>query len=206
LSHSDCLKKIVLLIAIIALMTGCVRRRLIVRSNPPGASVYVDKQLIGTTPASTSFTYYGTREIEVVADGFRTEKVLRTISPPWYQVPPIDFVSETLWPWELRDERIIDITMTPNQPLASEVLQSRADSLRLQAAQGIATPVTEPVPPVAEVFPPPEATTPPAPPHHKRHFWNPIQALHNFFAPGGEPPQSIPEAGILQGGGYRPEI
>src|SRR5688572_10814496 len=32
--------------------SGCVRRRLNVRSNPPGALVYVDNQQIGTTPCS----------------------------------------------------------------------------------------------------------------------------------------------------------
>ena len=206
MSHSDPKKSVFwLLIAVLLVSTGCVRRRLMVRSNPPGASVYIDKQFIGTTPAATSFVYYGTREIEVIADGYRTEKVLRTISPPWYQIPPIDFVSETLWPREVRDERIIDITLTPNQPVASEVLQARADNLRLQAAQGIATPVPEPFPPVPEPFPPATTLPPPALPH-KKHNWNPIKALHHFFAPGGGPPQSIPEAGILPGGGYRPEI
>ena len=129
-----------LLLVLLTVASGCIRRRLMVRSNPPGASVYVDKQLIGTTPTASSFTYYGTREIEVVADGYRTEKVLRTISPPWYQIPPFDFFSETLWPWEVRDERIVDITLLPEQPLTSETLLARADNLRLQSAQGVATP------------------------------------------------------------------
>ena len=73
------------------------------------------------------------------ADGYRTEKVLRKLSPPWYQLPPLDFVTETLWPGEIRDERIIDITMVPEQPVASEELNARANTLRLQAAQGMAT-------------------------------------------------------------------
>ena len=188
-----------------------------VRSNPPGASVYVDKQLIGVTPTASFFTYYGTREIEVVADGFRTEKVLRTISPPWYQIPPFDFFSETVWPWEVRDERIVDITLYPEQPLSSETLLARADNLRLQSAQGIATPVPEPfqsqIVPQNIPYSPAELNPPLSgsgfdnpPPLTSSPVWVPGQALQNFVAPGGQLPTRIPEAGILPGGGYRPSM
>ncbi len=204
---------------IIALTTaGCVRRRLTVRTNPPGASVFVDKQLIGTSPAATSFVYYGTREIEVVRDGYRTEKVLRTISKPWYQVPPLDFFSETLWPWEIRDEEIIDISMLPAQTMASEELQLRADTMRLQASQGLATPLPPPAAdsglypvlppgtvyppaPIDPTYPPPSpplvSTPPPAP-------WRPGQYLWDFLLPSGQPPTRIPEGQVLPS--YRPDI
>ncbi len=211
------LAELLLLVCTITVCLGCVRRRLLVRTNPPGASVYVDKQLIGTTPAASAFTYYGTREIEVVADGFRTEKVLRTITPPWYQIPPFDFFSETLWPWELRDERIIDVTLMPDEPLANDVLLARADNLRLQSAQGIATLVPDAYQPVQapqNVPYDPSQSLPPAaglgfdnpPPQTSAPVWVPGQALGNFMQPGGESPLRIPEAGILQGGGYRPEL
>ncbi len=118
---------------------GCVRRRMEIRTNPAGASVYVDKKFIGSSPISTSFTYYGTREIEVVRDGFRTEKIFKKIPPPWYQIPPIDFVSEVLWPQEIRDERVVDITMVPQEMPASEVLQARAEEFRIQSSQGLIT-------------------------------------------------------------------
>jgi hypothetical protein len=128
---------------------GCVRRRLTVRTNPPGAAVYVDKHPIGHTPVSVPFTYYGTRSVEVIRDGYRTEKVMRTLSPPWYQYPPLDFLTETFWPWELRDERIIDIEMIPEPIVSSPELMKRAEELRLQAAQGVAV-----------SLPPPALTTP----------------------------------------------
>jgi hypothetical protein len=139
----------ILLATTICPALGCVRRRMTVRTNPPGAAVYVDKHPIGNTPVSVPFTYYGTRSIEVIRDGYRTEKVMRTISPPWYQYPPIDFLTETLWPWELRDERIIDIEMIPEPIVSSPELMKRAEELRLQAAQGVAV-----------SLPPPALTTP----------------------------------------------
>lgn len=110
-----------------------------VRTNPPGATVSIDNQVIGTTPAATSFVYYGPREIRIEKDGYQTETILRRINPPWYQYPGIDFVAETLWPGELRDERIIDVELVPRTLEASESIIGRADSLRSQSQAGIIT-------------------------------------------------------------------
>ncbi len=106
-----------------------------------GAMVYVDRQPLGASPASTQFTYWGSRHIEVVGDGYRTEKVIRTFYPPWYQIPPFDFVAETLWPWEIKAYREVDITMVPEPNVANEELIARADDLRTQAAAGVAVPI-----------------------------------------------------------------
>lgn len=201
-----------ILVFMVTVNSGCLRRRMTIRTNPPGAQVYVDRQLIGTSPASTSFIYYGTRHIEVVADGYRTEKVLRKLNPPWYQLPPLDFISETLWPGEIRDERIIDITLTPEQPLASEELTTRANTLRLQAAQGLATGLPPTVilnPNVTTVQPGAVYPTQPIPAQPAAQNagpvlppWRPGQLLRNFFQPGGEPVQRIPETS----GSYRPTL
>ena len=125
--------------AFVVFSTGCVRRRLTVRTTPPGATISVDNQVIGTSPGATSFTYYGTREIRVEKDGFKTETIQRRINPPWYQMPVLDFVSETLWPGEIRDERIIDVTLVPKEIEASDQIIQRADSLRHQSRAGVVT-------------------------------------------------------------------
>jgi hypothetical protein len=121
------------------LVSGCVRRRMTVRTNPPGATVSVDNQVIGTTPAATSFVYYGTREFRIEKDGYRTETIRRRLNPPWYEYPVLDFISETLWPGELRDERIIDVELVPKQLEPANDVVERADSLRTQSRTGIVT-------------------------------------------------------------------
>ena len=78
-----------------------------VRSNPPGALLYVDDYEIGVTPVSTNFTYYGTRKIRLVKDGYETLTVMQSIPPPWYEYVPLDFVSENFVPGQIRDQRTV---------------------------------------------------------------------------------------------------
>ena len=51
------------------------------------------------SPCSTEFTYYATRQIRLVKDGYETLTVSQPIPPPWYQIPPFDFVAENLDRW-----------------------------------------------------------------------------------------------------------
>lgn len=128
---------------------GCVRRRLTVRSNPPGARGYVDDYEIGTTPFSTAFTRYGTRRIRLEKDGMKPVTVERTIHAPWYQIPPLDFVSEVLWPFEIRDEREVVIEMEPQPQVQMAPLLERANAMRSNAQLGVtpaAVPLNQPVP------------------------------------------------------------
>jgi hypothetical protein len=109
---------------------GCVQRRLTVRSNPPGALVYVDNYEIGTTPVSTDFIYYGTRQIRLVKDGYETLTVLQPVPTPWYQYFPIDFFAENVVPGEIRDERCLDFVLTPQMIVQGDQLLQRAEDLR----------------------------------------------------------------------------
>jgi len=142
----------------IAAAAGCVQRRMTIRSNPPGALVYVDDYQIGTTPVSTDFVYYGTRKIRLVKDGFETLTVRQPFPIPWYEVFPLDFVTENLWPWEIRDERVVDLAMVPAGSVPAESVVSRAELARRSAGSG-------PPVPVQPVTVPPPATplTPSAP-------------------------------------------
>jgi hypothetical protein len=135
-----------------ASQTGCVERRMTIRSNPPGALVYVDDHHIGVTPASANFTYYGTRKIRLVKDGFETLTVMQAIPPPWYQFPPLDFVTENLIPGQIRDRREFTYQLVPQVVVPPEQLLDRAEQLRrgAHAASGTASPG----PPAVRVNPP----------------------------------------------------
>lgn len=180
------------------------------RTNPAGAMVYVDKQPVGLTPVSTGFTYYGTRSIEIVKDGYRTEKFLRKIHAPWYQIPPLDFVSDTLWPFESRDERIIDVQMTPEFDVPEDALIASGEQLRLQAGQGIAVSPPPPVigPSTPILAPAPVGMVPggypvPGPPVPQAPTPSFGQRMNDLFFPYGAP-LSFPSTQVTPGGGFRP--
>jgi len=117
-------------LALCGSLAGCVQRRMMICSDPPGALVYVDNYEIGTTPVSTNFTYYGTRQIRLVKEGYETLTVMEPITTPWYQVPPLDFVTENLLPGELRDQRRLHYQLAPQMVVPSERLLQRAEDLR----------------------------------------------------------------------------
>jgi hypothetical protein len=132
---SRMLKVWLLLLGVLVLTPGCVRRRLNVHSNPPGALVYVDNQQIGTTPCSVDFTYYGTREIRLVKPGFETLTVNQPIPAPWYQIPPLDFFSENLAMTKIRDNRTVSFNLAPQLIVPNEQLLDRANQLRQDSQQ-----------------------------------------------------------------------
>ena len=152
-----------LLVVVSATSSGCVRRRMTIRTTPPGATIYVDDQLVGTSPVSTDFTYYGVRTIKVMKDRFRTETIQHRFSPPWYQVPPVDFISENLWPGKLRDEHVLDYQLLPQPNVTNEQLRERAETLRSSARNGHFTPLVPnttatPAAGTTSVDTPPQAT------------------------------------------------
>ena len=142
-----CLRKMPLVEAvlcvglILSFSVGCVQRRMTIRSNPPGALVYVDDYQVGTTPVSTDFVYYGTRKIRLIKDGYDTLTVQQPFPVPWYEIFPLDFVTENLWPWEIRDERVVDLAMVPMGTVPAETVVSRAELARRSAGSGPPVPV-----------------------------------------------------------------
>jgi hypothetical protein len=127
---------IVALLAAVCFGSGCVYRRIIVRSDPPGARVLIDGQEVGYTPTGIPFTYYGTRRLTVIKPGFETHSELVTIPPPWYQYLPLDFVSDNFLPEHVADRHDINWQLSPQTVVPLDQLQQRADSLRSEAHMG----------------------------------------------------------------------
>ena len=95
---------------------GCVERTLEIRTVPPGARVWVDGRLRGTTgskPLVLPFDHYGTREIRVEKKGYVPVVKLERVLPPIYQVFPLDFFFECLCPFTLNDRNPVRIRLAP---------------------------------------------------------------------------------------------
>ena len=179
-----------------------------IRSNPPGALVYVDDYQIGTTPVSHDFVYYGTRKIRLVKDGYETLTVRQPFPVPWYEIFPLDFVTENIIPWEVRDERVVDLAMQPAASAPPELVVSRAEQVRLAAGSLPAAtpqPVVQPAPAVRPLPAPPPAL-PPIQQYAPQQLPAPVQPPLSLPPPQGmqglQPPlrnapaQGIPSLGV----------
>jgi hypothetical protein len=125
-------KPSLLMIALLSVMCcGCIQRRLIVRSLPEGASVFVDGQSVGSTPLSVPYTYSGTRDIKLERDGYKTIKVQQRLDPTWYERFPISLISENFAGREIRDERLLDFVLEPKVQVPENRLLERANDMRL---------------------------------------------------------------------------
>jgi len=139
---------------------GCVERRMVVQSDPPGAIVYDEKnQPIGGSTADKPFIFYGKYTFRLVKDGYETLVVDQQVKSPWselrwYEWPGLDFVAENLIPWTIRDVRYFKYTLQPantnSQNMDPEVLLQQAQALREYGA----TKGTAPLPP-PPLSPPP---------------------------------------------------
>ena len=123
----------VCLLAMCGLSSGCMHRRLTIRSDPPGALVRLEGEDIGYTPVSIDYTYYGTREITLLKDGYETRTVMQPISAPWYQVLPFEFVSDNLALTKINDRRDITYTLQPQRMVPTQEVLDRANGLRSEA-------------------------------------------------------------------------
>jgi hypothetical protein len=124
---------ILLLLFAVSAFSGCVERRYTIRTDPPGATVLVNGEEIGPSPASKSFNYYGDRKITLILDGYQTKTLIQPIKAPWWDNYVTEFFTENLVPVSLRDERDYKYALEPSQTAPQGELRDRAESLRSNA-------------------------------------------------------------------------
>ncbi|ODS31813.1 MAG: hypothetical protein SCARUB_03061 [Candidatus Scalindua rubra] len=120
-----------ILVAIVFLFAGCVTRTITIKTNPGNALVYVDDELVGESPVTIPFTYYGTRKIMIEkrdADGrliYERTTAFEKIKAPAYEVFPLDFFSEILWPRNIRDDHVLNYDLAELKPLSRKEQQKK---------------------------------------------------------------------------------
>jgi hypothetical protein len=117
------------------LLAGCVERRYVITTDPPGALVLRSGQPIGASPADDHFTYYGNYHFTLIRDGYETQEVDEYIAPPWYEWPGLDFFSENVVPWWIYDVRHFHYNLLPVQVPRSDEVLNRAQELRSRGQQ-----------------------------------------------------------------------
>jgi hypothetical protein len=113
-----------------ALLGGCVERRYVITSDPPGALVLRNGQPLGATPVDDHFVYYGDYDFTLVKEGYETMQAKQNIPAPYYQVFPLDIVSEIILPWQIQDVRRFHYKLEPRRAVNTDQLLSDGQNLR----------------------------------------------------------------------------
>lgn len=186
-------------LALVALCAaGCVQRRMTIRTNPPGALVYIDNYEIGTTPVSTDFIYYGKRQIRIEKPGYETLTVEQPIPAPWFQWFPLDFVTENLVPGEIRDERELTYQLAPQRLIPPQEILNEAEQLR-QNAMAAAAPPPYVVPAGGAPYAAPAGAAPYGGQPGAAPLYAPPGAAPGLPAPGGAYPGAVYPGAIYPG-------
>ena len=108
---------------------GCVRRVMHVRSDPPGAAVWLNDRQVGRTPFDREFLWYGDYDVVARADGYQTLKTHREVMAPWWQWVPFDLLTDFL---PVRDDQTIALTLKPQGTPNPAAVVGRGEQLRQQ--------------------------------------------------------------------------
>ncbi len=141
MTHSH--TSILILIGFMSCCTGCVERRLLIDTNPPHAKVFLNNKPVGFAPVDVPFVYYGKYQITLEYPGYQTRIIQEDISAPLYEYPPVDFLSETLLPFRIRDKQEFYYIMDKNSDINLDQLKLNANELRERGRQ--LPPPTKPV-------------------------------------------------------------
>lgn len=118
------------------LSTGCLHRRMTIATDPPGAQVLVDGVEQGPSPVSLDFTYYGTREITLIKDGYETQTVMQKVRTPWYQIVPLDFVTDNFLPFRVTNRHQFLYHMHPKRHQPEQEFLNRGNAFRSESHIG----------------------------------------------------------------------
>ena len=137
---------------------GCVERKMMIRSDPPGAVITLDgERLENRTPAEVPFDFGGTRGVTLSAPGYRLLDATAEVEDPWFTYFPLDVFAEFLWPGTIEDVQQFDYALVPygrESAESDDAVRRKLDELKLRAESfraGGAEGPREPPPP-----PPPE--------------------------------------------------
>lgn len=111
-------------------LTGCVRRTVTINTDPQGATVHLNDQLVGTSPVSVDFTWYGDYDVVLRQEGYQTLSTNHRLDAPWYQLPGVDFVSEILVPWTIHDQQEMAFVLEPAEPVDADTVLNKAIEFR----------------------------------------------------------------------------
>lgn len=121
-------------------LAGCVERRLTINTAPPGATVILNDQEIGSSPVTVPFNWYGDYWVRISKDGYETLDTHRELKAPLHDYFPFDFFAQILYPGRIVDSYEWSFELAFKEYPARDTLIENAQSLRNQLEQRSPTP------------------------------------------------------------------
>ena len=116
-------------------LTACESKRLLkVTSQPSGALVRLDEDVIGTTPLEYEFEHFGHRRISLYRMGYQSYSQPIHLEAPWYARFPVDVVTEVLLPLGLDYTKehhvVLEVEYGEEEPESLSSFVDRAEAIR----------------------------------------------------------------------------
>jgi hypothetical protein len=115
-------------------VAGCIERTVSIDTEPRGATVFLNDEEVGQSPARVPFTWYGDYDIVIRKPGYETIQTHHNLKTPWYELPGIDLITECLIPFTVHDDRVLEtFVLTPSVAVNKDTLLESAEELRSRA-------------------------------------------------------------------------
>ena len=134
----------VLLVSVLALaiaVAGCVERKLTIQTRPPGATVRLNDEEVGTSPVTVNFNWYGDYRVQCIKPGYEILNTHRLLEAPSHDTFPLDFFYGVLWPGSIVDEYEWTFDLTPYQPPDRQALIEQAQTMKGKALRELKAPL-----------------------------------------------------------------
>lgn len=116
-------------------LTGCVKRTIVIESDPPGARVWINEHpMPRVTPVTYEFITHGRYKFRLEKSGFREVTAREKVRAPVYQWIPLDFIFEHLIPIPLDDRHVFRYALTAEPPSERLMEEEPGDLQELLAA------------------------------------------------------------------------
>jgi len=114
------------------LLSGCVERKLTVKTHPEDALVVLNDEEIGFSPVTVNFNWYGDYCVRIQKEGYETLNTHRELKGPWYDAFPFDFFAQIINPNRIVDSYEWTFDLAPRQQVSRDELIRNARKMQNQ--------------------------------------------------------------------------
>lgn len=114
-------------------LAACVERKLLIKTEPPGAMIRVNGKKEGKAPRTWPFEHYGTILVEAELEGHEPVQQEHRLRSPWWQKEGINVFTDAVWPGTIHDNHELVIKLVPRKRLTDAERKRRLNELERAA-------------------------------------------------------------------------